>query len=216
MICVGQIKAARGLLEWTQSDLAKATGLHHNAINNVERRHGIPRGETIAIIEQAFEQKGIRFKGLTGVELVQESLEIRKYVGADFMRVLADDVLSILTSSEHELVAVCPDEKYFAQTRQDEIQNERYYAAQIKTGFRHRAILTKPDGISYMDSKDLRYLPDEIIGTQTFQVYGDKFVLINWENKELVFIHSRSVAKSFRSQFEFFWQQAQPHPRRKK
>lgn len=216
MICVGQIKAARGLLEWSQSDLAIASGLHVNAINNVERRNGHPRSDTIAQIQSAFEQEGIRFKGLTGVDLVQESLEIRKYSGSDFMRVLADDVLSVLTNAKHELIAVLPDEKYFARDSYDEKINNRYYDFQKKVGFRQRAILTKLDAISYMASEDVRYLSEEILGTQTYQVYGDKFVLINWESKELVFIRSASVAKSFRNQFEFFWQQAKPHPRRRK
>ncbi len=216
MISVKQIKAARGLLEWSQADLATASSLHVNAINNVERRNGHPRSDTIAQIQSAFEQEGIRFKGLTGVELIQESLEIRKYIGSDFMRVLGHDVLSVLTNADHELIAVLPDEKYFVQDIHDEKINDKYYAIQKKIGFKQRSILTKPDAISYMESKDVRYLSDEILGTQTFQVYGDKFVLINWENKELVFIQSATVAKSFRNQFEFFWQQAKPHPRRKK
>lgn len=35
-----QIRAARGLLGWSQADLAKAAGLHVNAIRHWEARHG--------------------------------------------------------------------------------------------------------------------------------------------------------------------------------
>jgi len=213
MISVGQIKAARGLLEWNQSDLAEASGLHINAINNVERRHGMPRADTIALIQSAFEEKGIRFKGLTGVELVQESLEIKKYVGADIIRVLTDDVLSTMTNPDDELIAVMPDERPFLK---DTKQNNRYYAGQKKIGFKHRLMLSHEEGESFMDDKDVRYLSEKILGTITYQVYGDKFVMINWKTPELVMIRSITLASSFRNQFEYLWQQAKPHKKSKK
>lgn len=210
MISVGQIKAARGLLEWNQTDLAEASGLHLNAINNVERRHGIPRGETIALIQKAFEDKGIRFKGLTGVELVQESLEIKKYTGKDLIKVMTDDVLRTMTKPEDELIAILPDEQPFGQ---DKKNNDRYYAVQKKIGFQHRMILSKPDAEYYMEDKFVRYLPETILGTISYQVYGDKFVIINWNVPEMVMIRSETLALSFRNQFEYLWQQAKPHKR---
>lgn len=206
MISVGQIKAARGLLEWTQSDLANATGLHLNAINNVERRHGTPRGETIAIIEQAFEENGIRFKGITGVELVQESLEIKKYTGRDFIRVLTDDVLHTMTTPEDEMIAIIPDESLFSDIK----QNERYYKAQKKIGFKQRMILSQPDGEYYTNIDEVRYLSESILGPITYEVYGDKFVIINWDIPEMVMIRSQTMATSFRNQFDFLWSQAKP------
>jgi transcriptional regulator with XRE-family HTH domain len=41
MIASGaQVRAARGFLGWSQEDLAKAAGLHVNAIRHYERQHG--------------------------------------------------------------------------------------------------------------------------------------------------------------------------------
>lgn len=208
MISVGQIKAARGLLEWGQNDLAKATGLHLNAINNVERRHGIPRGETIAAIQQAFEQHGVRFTGLTGVELVQESLEIKKFAGADFIRIMTNDVLSTMTQPEGELIAVLPDERLFLE---DTKQNDRYYNAQKKIGFKQRLILSQEDGMTWADSDEVRHLPEAVLGKISYQVYGDKFVLMNWKTKEVVMIRSETLASSFRNQFDYLWSQANPY-----
>ncbi len=204
MISVGQIKAARGLLEWGQIDLAKASGLHLNAINNVERRHGIPRGETIAAIRQAFEQHGIRFSGLNGVELVEESLEIKKFAGADFIRVLTNDVLSTMTRPEDELIAVLPDERLFEDTK----QNDRYYNAQKKIGFKQRLILSQEDGMTWADNNEVRHLSAAVLGKISYQVYGNKFVLINWKSKEVVMIRSETLASSFRNQFDYLWSQA--------
>jgi DNA-binding XRE family transcriptional regulator len=52
---------ARAALDWTVRDLAKATGLHRNTINNIEvgRYAGDPK--TLEIIEQKLRAAGIEF-----------------------------------------------------------------------------------------------------------------------------------------------------------
>jgi DNA-binding XRE family transcriptional regulator len=56
-----QIRMARAALNWTVRDLAKATGLHRNTINNIEvgRYAGDP--ETLKAIERAFTRAGVDF-----------------------------------------------------------------------------------------------------------------------------------------------------------
>jgi transcriptional regulator with XRE-family HTH domain len=52
---------ARAALNWTVRDLAKATGLHRNTINNIEvgRYAGDP--ESLAVIERVLTRAGIEF-----------------------------------------------------------------------------------------------------------------------------------------------------------
>ena len=56
-----QVRMARAALNWTVRDLAEATGLHRNTINNLEfgRYAGDP--ETLAIIEKVLTRAGIEF-----------------------------------------------------------------------------------------------------------------------------------------------------------
>ena len=56
-----QVKMARAALDWTVRDLAEATGLHRNTINNVEvgRYAGDPA--TLQRIEQVFVAAGVEF-----------------------------------------------------------------------------------------------------------------------------------------------------------
>jgi DNA-binding XRE family transcriptional regulator len=56
-----QVRMARAALNWTVRDLAKATGLHRNTINNFEvgRYAGDP--ETLAIIEKILVRAGVEF-----------------------------------------------------------------------------------------------------------------------------------------------------------
>jgi transcriptional regulator with XRE-family HTH domain len=52
---------ARAALNWTVRDLAEATGLHRNTINNIEvgRYAGDP--ETLQLIEKALRAAGVEF-----------------------------------------------------------------------------------------------------------------------------------------------------------
>jgi transcriptional regulator with XRE-family HTH domain len=52
---------ARAALDWTVRDLAEATGLHRNTINNIEvgRYAGDP--ESLAVIERVLTRAGIEF-----------------------------------------------------------------------------------------------------------------------------------------------------------
>jgi len=52
---------ARAALNWTVRDLAEATGLHRNTINNIEvgRYAGDP--ETLASIERVMTEAGVEF-----------------------------------------------------------------------------------------------------------------------------------------------------------
>jgi transcriptional regulator with XRE-family HTH domain len=56
-----QIRMARAALNWTVRDLAKATGLHRNTINNIEvgRYTGDP--DSLRAIEKALTRAGVEF-----------------------------------------------------------------------------------------------------------------------------------------------------------
>jgi transcriptional regulator with XRE-family HTH domain len=78
MITRGQIRAARGLLGWTQSQLANVAGLSEVAIKNLERGRTDPRASTLTAIQEAFDRAGVVFldpgdtrNGGSGVRLKQ-------------------------------------------------------------------------------------------------------------------------------------------------
>jgi predicted transcriptional regulator len=61
MITRAQIRAARALIDWTQTDLARASGVSRVAIKNLERGATDPRLSTISNIQAAFDQAGVIF-----------------------------------------------------------------------------------------------------------------------------------------------------------
>jgi transcriptional regulator with XRE-family HTH domain len=62
-ICVdsAQSRAARGLLNWTQSDLVEQSGVSKKTIVDFERGSTRPYDRTLAAIVAAFEAAGIEF-----------------------------------------------------------------------------------------------------------------------------------------------------------
>ena len=61
MITAGQIRAARALIGWKQTDLAKASGVSEISIKNIERGATDPRSSTLGALQQAFEKAGVIF-----------------------------------------------------------------------------------------------------------------------------------------------------------
>ncbi|PBB21006.1 helix-turn-helix transcriptional regulator [Mesorhizobium sp. WSM4313] len=60
MVTSAQIRAARGLLNWTVRDLADKSGVHRNTVTRVETEATAP-GHSIAAIRTALESAGVEF-----------------------------------------------------------------------------------------------------------------------------------------------------------
>ena len=65
MITSAQIRAARGMLDWSRKDLAKSSGLSFASMIRLESFDGVPSSnfKTLEAIKTAFEQAGIEFIG---------------------------------------------------------------------------------------------------------------------------------------------------------
>lgn len=78
MITPAQIRAARALLGWKQTQLASASGVSEMSIKNIERGITDARASTLGSIQQAFLEAGVVFlddgdtrDGGPGVRLVR-------------------------------------------------------------------------------------------------------------------------------------------------
>jgi transcriptional regulator with XRE-family HTH domain len=61
MVTAAQCRAARGLLDWSQQELADRAGLGIVTIRQIEVGITDPRRATLAVLKQAFERAGIEF-----------------------------------------------------------------------------------------------------------------------------------------------------------
>jgi transcriptional regulator with XRE-family HTH domain len=56
-----QVRAARGLLNWTVRDLADKAGVHRNTVTNIETGRYGGDSETRSAIQRALERAGVEF-----------------------------------------------------------------------------------------------------------------------------------------------------------
>jgi transcriptional regulator with XRE-family HTH domain len=61
MITPAQIRAARAMLGWKQSDLAAKSGISEISVKNIERGATDPRASTLGALEKAFGDAGVIF-----------------------------------------------------------------------------------------------------------------------------------------------------------
>ena len=61
MITAAQCRAARGLLAWTQYDLADRAGVGTVTIHQLESGVSQPRRATLDVVRRAFEAGGVEF-----------------------------------------------------------------------------------------------------------------------------------------------------------
>lgn len=61
MITPAQIRAARALIGWKQTDLANAAGVSEMSVKNIERGATDPRASTLMAIQRALEAAGVMF-----------------------------------------------------------------------------------------------------------------------------------------------------------
>jgi len=97
-----QIRAARALLDWKQSELAQYAGLSLPSINNIERGIISPRAATLERIRRTLEEANIVFIGDSGVQLKKEIFEIEQYEGAHFIEKQNDDLFSCMRTPDDE------------------------------------------------------------------------------------------------------------------
>ena len=76
IISGAQCRMARGLLNWSVSELAAQAGLGTTTIKRLEKADGVPNMQTASLeaVYKAFSETGtVRFEGLAGVFSLHES-----------------------------------------------------------------------------------------------------------------------------------------------
>ena len=82
MITSAQCRAARGLLSWSQQNLADRAGVGIMTIHQFEKEGTQPRRPTLEVVKRAFENAGVEFidenGGGPGVRLKKARRQARK------------------------------------------------------------------------------------------------------------------------------------------
>jgi len=209
MISSRQIRAARGLLEWSGDDLADKVGITRATLSKIESELSQPQEGTLARIEDAFIKHGIEFLEGDGLRLRQQ--DIRVFSGKDGYRQFLDHIYVTLKNGGRI-------RQFFLNEKSGPSFADEYGRAHISRMALIEELDAKvlsPDGDIELPAPYVtyRWINKEDSDIVPFYVYGDYVVLPMYETshkREWVSINSKLMAERFCKQFDKCWARAMP------
>lgn len=219
MITGSQIRAARGLLDWSADVLAERTGLSVDTIRNIEKGIVQAREKSFERIVQTFASYNVEFLPDEGVKKKSDS--IIKLEGFKDFKFFMDQVYEAATESYSrdgtKPICICNlDNSLFRKYMKDyhTVHVDRLKALK---GLEIRCLAAELDKnhISRATYLVYRYLKELKAIVAPFYVFGDKFALIDFDVQDppkILLIHSSALAQSYRDQFNIMWSAALDKP----
>lgn len=200
MIYGNQVRAARGLLDWTVLDLSAKSGLQPNTITAFENSTRPATAETVTRLTQALEMAGIEFTP-TGVQMASPIYEL---TGPNMYRDLLDDVLR--TKAEEVLIENADE----TITPPDIIEKFREVK---KQGISVRMTIEEGNCFMMHAVSHYRWIPKKHFQNWVIMTYGSKVaIVVNSDPKNLksIIISQEKLADTMRNRFNFVWDLLKP------
>lgn len=204
-LTTAQIRGARGILNWSQQDLAQRTGISATSIGAIENGQTSPRESTLATIRKTFENSGIEFVGMDGIRKKHADIQVLK--GIEGFHTFSFDVFETLKNDNREVLQAYVDDTKFA----DWLGDEAYPHVQRIHSLKRKAFkILQKEGDGYFPAKsyaEYRWIPSKQFLAVPFIVYGDKLSIILFEPEPTIIINSFPlVAEAYRLQFNNLWE----------
>lgn len=212
-----QCRAARGLLNWSQPDLAQRCGMHVQTIGAFEQETGSPSKRTLQKITQTLENFGIEFlEDDDGVRRIHG--KIKHLQGAEGFQNFMDEVYDVAKTQGGEIClhnAKPANWIKWLGVEWNLMHTERMVAIKDRLDFK----ITAGHNDYQMIGKhaEYRWLPKEMWNDQSFYAYGDRIALLNFEEDSvhIVVMHNKKFADGFRSLFNVAWDNVTIKPPKK-
>jgi DNA-binding XRE family transcriptional regulator len=204
-----QIRAARGLLDWSQTDLAVAAGLSRSTIAAIEKEASNPTQDLVSRIRAVLESNRVEFLPQEGVRIRHPA--ITEDDAPDANRRLLDDIYFV--ASQYKLQRGTNEILIFGLRAEEDAQNSvgDYLTAHLErlkeAGLREK-ILCGPDARTFVAPRaSYRRLPELDPSQNPVHIYGDRVAIVHWRPKEFVItIESEPIASALRSMFHLLWE----------
>jgi transcriptional regulator with XRE-family HTH domain len=213
MINAEQIRAARALLDWSTSDLAKQAGLTINGINKIERGHVQAHRETLETIEKIFDDAGIEFLPGSGLRKKNELVEF--YEGKERFDAFYDFIYENLKQHGGGVCLNIYDESVLVRYRKDPALHRHRMKELVDRGnVSFRILTTKSDFVSYGYAQ-FKWQPNRPPTPSGFYAFGNCLALMSFVNAQsphVIVIQSNPLVEAYRQDFEIAWDNAQSPP----
>ncbi len=212
-ITTAQIRGARGILNWSQQDLAQRTGISATSIGSIENGQTTPRESTVATIRKTLENAGIEFIGLDGVKV--QSDHIRTLRGEDGFSEFLDDVYNtaIQYGTEKTPVQVflsnVVHENWVKAMGPERWENHTKRMTEKKNVMDVRIIVKEGDwNFPAKAYSQYKWFPKELFNDKSFYSYHDRLAFLNFKNDDLevIIIKQPAFAEGYKTLFLIAWE----------
>lgn len=206
-ITTAQIRGARGILGWSQQDLAQRTGISATSIGAIENNQTTPRESTLTTIRKAFESGGIEFLAADGLR--KKTIQVDVLAGPEGFQQLSIDIYATAQKDTREILQAYVDDKRFASLLAVEAVQ---HVKRVETIKGLKLKILQKEGDAYFPAKkyaDYRWIPEKNFLSVPFYVYGDKLAVVLFEPEPTIFVlNVPIVAEAYRFQFQTIWDHA--------
>lgn len=208
MIDNRQIRAARALLEWSQTDLARAAGMATSSIKAIENSHSTPKRETLEAIAATFEAAGVDFCPPSGVRLKSDVVTVHQ--GRSAATELLNSIMRHAPNDPaREVCIIGLDEQLTAEVDGPEMQ-QALSARLRQGGVRERILIGEGVKEFLREESCYRWMPREGFCRQApIYIYGDKVAVQSGTLKrQTIIIDAKPLAQHLRALFGVLWTNA--------
>lgn len=206
-----QIRAARSLIGWSQSDLATASGLSRSTIIGIEKGTGNPTRDMMTRLRDILEERQVEFLPQEGVRFREPSTHYDNLPGSN--KRLLDEIYSDALAYRDKTGV---EEILIYGLREDDAEKSvggeylSQHIERLKLAGLKEKILYFSDTTTfvapmpwYLLLKDAntcnRHFPPLII-------YAESIAVVQFEPQETVTsVHSKAIAEACRHMFEYAW-----------
>lgn len=207
MITTAQIRGARGVLNWSQTDLADRAGLSSTSIGSIENGLSNPRDSSIGAVQKAFEEAGIEFLANDGLR--RKSGRINFFRGRQGFIDFYQDIYNTAVLSPGTFLVNNVDERQFLKWGKDILEPHSVRMRELGT-VKYKILVQEGDFNFVASYAEYRWLPASLFSSVAFYVYGEKLAIILFEEEpEILVLEYTSVTEAYRRQFEAMWEGAQ-------
>lgn len=214
LINPNQIRAARGLLDWTVAHLAQKVGVGTTTISAIETGRSAGSLEVISSIIYAFQSAGIELTEDGGVRPSQSKISIYKH--HEGFCALFDDIYEVAKTSDNpDICITSADENDFEKWLGSYITVHQ--ARMIKLNLQKLRILIKENDM-FLNSTayaEYRWLPKEQFADICTYIYGDKVAFIEFSANDVTVtvVHNKAVTGALRKMYDIAWSGAYKKPK---
>lgn len=210
-ITAAQIRGARGVLNWTQGDLAERTDISATSIGSIESGTTQPRESTLATIQRVFEEAGIEFTDNDGVRV--KAGDVKVYKGRHGFLEFYEDIYKTLHTQPGEVIVSNVDERDFEKWLKEDNVHKHVNRIGAIEGVSYRILIREGDTHFLADPgySKYRWIPKSFFSSVPFYVYDGKLAIILFGAEPTVIVLSYpAVADAYRTQFEALWDLSAP------